>query len=133
MANPFVHCELMSTDPEKSQTFFSKMFDWKFQEMPSPDGTTYSIIKVGDGTGGGLMKNPIPGVPSMWVPYVLVDDLKTATTRLKELGAEVMKEFIEVPNMGSFTIFTEPTGAIMGLWETSPAMDQTQKAEKAPA
>jgi hypothetical protein len=41
-------------------------------------GMTYTMVKVGEGTGGGLMKNPMPNVGSMWVAYVNVDDLKAA-------------------------------------------------------
>jgi predicted enzyme related to lactoylglutathione lyase len=116
MANPFVHVELMSTDVDKAKSFYGKLFDWTLEDMPMPD-MTYTMIKVGDGTGGGLMKNPIPGAPSMWMPYVLVDDLKAATEKAKSLGATLMKEATEVMGAGTFTIVTDPTGAMLGLWQ----------------
>lgn len=116
MANPFVHVELMSTDVDKAKSFYGKLFDWTLEDMPMPD-MTYTMIKVGEGTGGGLMKNPIPGAPSMWMPYVLVDDLKAATEKAKSLGATIMKEATEVMDAGTFTIVTDPTGAMLGLWE----------------
>ena len=86
MGNPFVHVELMSTDLDKAKAFYGKLFDWKLEDMPMPDNMTYTMINVGDGTGGGLMKNPIPGAPSMWMPYVLVDDLKAATAKASRSG-----------------------------------------------
>jgi uncharacterized protein len=116
MANPFVHIELMSTDIAKAKGFYGKLFDWKLEDMDMGD-MTYTMIKVGDGTGGGMMKNPIPGGGSLWVPYVLVDDVKAATAKAKSLGANVMKEVAEVPNAGLFSILTDPTGGILGLWE----------------
>jgi predicted enzyme related to lactoylglutathione lyase len=119
MGNPFVHVELMSTDVGKAKAFYGKLFDWKLEDMPMPDKSTYTILGVGDGTGGGLMKNPIPGAPSMWMPYVLVDDLKAATAKAKSLGGTVMKEDVEVQGMGIFTIITDPAGAMLGLWETT--------------
>jgi len=79
---------------------------------------TYTIIKVGEGTGGGLMKNPIPNAPSMWVAYVDVNDLQAATSKAKSLGAKVMKDNVEVKDMGAFSIITDPTGAMLGLWQT---------------
>ena len=118
MGNPFVHVELMSTDPAKAKAFYGKLLDWKLEDMPMPDNTTYTMINVGDGTGGGLMKNPIPGAPSMWMPYVLVDDLKAATAKARSLGGTIMKEAIKVEGMGTFTIVTDPAGAMLGLWET---------------
>ncbi len=76
------------------------------------------MIKVGEGTGGGIMKNPMPGAPSMWIPYVLVDDVVKATAKAKSLGAKVYRDVSEIPGMGSFSIIADPTGAIMGLWQT---------------
>lgn len=120
MANPFVHVELMSTDAGKAKSFYGKLFDWKLEDMPMGD-MTYTMIKVGEGTGGGLMKNPIPNTPTMWVPYVLVDDLTAATKKAKSLGAKIMKEETEVPGHGWFTIITDPTGGMLGLWKAKMA------------
>jgi predicted enzyme related to lactoylglutathione lyase len=114
------HVELMTNDVGKAKTFFGKLFDWKLEDMPMGD-SSYTIVKVGEGTGGGIMKNPIPGAPSAWMAYVLVDDLKKTTDKARSLGATVMKEATEVPGMGSFTIITDPTGAMLGLWEPKKA------------
>src|SRR5882672_474170 len=116
MGNPFVHVELMSTDVGKAKSFYGKLFDWKLEDMPMGD-MTYTMIRVGEGTGGGLMKNPIPGAPSSWLAYVLVDDLKAATSKAKSLGATVMKDVTEVMGAGSFSIIVDPTGAALGLWK----------------
>jgi predicted enzyme related to lactoylglutathione lyase len=82
------------------------------------DDMAYTLIKVGEGTGGGLMKNPMPNAPSMCLAYVLVNDLKAATSKAKSLGAKIMKEQVPVKDMGSFSIIVDPTGAMLGLWET---------------
>jgi predicted enzyme related to lactoylglutathione lyase len=116
MANPFVHVELMSTDVGKAKSFYGSLFNWKLEDMPM-EHMTYTMIGVGEGTGGGMMKNPIPGAPSLWIAYVLVDDVKAATGKVKSLGGTVMKDVTEVPGMGSFSIITDPTGAMLGLWE----------------
>ena len=116
MGNPFVHVELMSTDVAKAKTFYGKLFDWNLEDMDMGD-MTYTMIKVGEGTGGGLMKNPMPNAPSMWVAYVNVDDVKAATTKAKMLGAKVMKDIQEVKGAGAFSIITDPTGAMLGLWQ----------------
>src|SRR5579883_644266 len=116
MGNPFVHVELMSTDVAKAKTFYGNMFDWKLEDMPMSD-MTYTMIRVGEGTGGGMMKNPIPNAPSAWMAYVLVDDIRAATAKAKSLGANIMKDVTEVPGAGSFSIITDPTGAMLGLWQ----------------
>jgi uncharacterized protein len=116
MANPFVHVELNTIDVGKAKAFYGKLFDWKMQDMPMPHGS-YTIINVGQGTGGGMMKQMIPGAPSAWLPYVMVDDIVAATQKAKSLGASVMKDVTEVPNMGWLSIITDPTGAMLGFWK----------------
>lgn len=118
MANPFVHVELMTTDVAKAKDFFGKLFDWKLEEVKGAGDMAYTMIQVGEGTGGGMMKNPMPNAGSMWLAYVLVDDLKASTAKARSLGGKVMKDATEVEGMGSFSIITDPTGAMLGLWET---------------
>ena len=120
MANPFVHVELNTTDVAKAKAFYGKLFDWKLEDVSMGEGT-YTMVKVGEGTGGGLMQQPVPGAPSLWLAYVLVDNLKAATSKAKSLGAKVMHEEIEVPGAGQFSIIVDPTGAVLGLWEPKKA------------
>ena len=117
MGNPFVHVELMSNDVEKAKTFYGKLFDWQLDDMPMGGDMIYTMIKVGEGTGGGMMKNPIPGAPSAWMAYVLVDDIKAATAKAKSLGATIMRDVTEVMDAGFLSILVDPTGAHLGLWQ----------------
>ena len=117
MPNPFIHVELNTTDLEKAKSFYGKLFDWKLSDMPMPQGT-YTMIDVGEGTGGGMMTQLMPGAGSAWMPYVDVDDIAAATQKAKSLGATVMKDVTEVAGMGWLSILTDPTGAIFGLWKT---------------
>lgn len=119
MANAFVHVELNTNDLPRAKDFYGKLFDWKFEDMPMDDGT-YTLIKVGDGTGGGMMVNPIPNAPSWWLAYVLVDDVGAATKKAKSLGAKIMKDVTEVKGMGALSILIDPTGATIALWEAKP-------------
>jgi len=79
--------------------------------------STYTMIKVGQGTGGGIMKHPVPGAPSAWLAYVEVDDIAAATQKARALGANVMKDVTEVMGMGWLSIIIDPTGAALGLWK----------------
>jgi predicted enzyme related to lactoylglutathione lyase len=121
MGNPFVHVELETNDVAKAKGFYSKLFDWKLEDVPNPAaGGNYTLIGVGDGTGGGMMKNPMPGGQSFWLAYVLVDDIEASTKKAKSLGATVMKDVTEVMGMGWLSIIVDPTGAALGLWKAKP-------------
>lgn len=119
MANPFVHVELHTKDMDKSKKFYLDMFDWKLEEFPD---MSYTIINVGDGTGGGMMKNPMHADPDNWLPYILVDDVAASTKKAQSLGASVARDVTEVPGMGWFSVIIDPTGAAFGLWQPKTRM-----------
>jgi uncharacterized protein len=116
MANPFVHVELNTTDVAKAKGFYGKLFGWKLEDVEM-DGMGYTMIKVGEGTGGGIMKHPVPGAPSAWLAYVQVDDIGASTQKAKSLGATVMKDVTEVKGVGWFSVIVDPTGAALALWK----------------
>jgi len=64
-----------------------------------------------------MMKHPVPGAPSAWLAYVIVDDIKAATAKAKSLGATIMADVTEVMGMGWLSILIDPTGAALGLWQ----------------
>jgi uncharacterized protein len=117
MANPFVHVELNTTDLPKAKTFYGSLFGWTLQDIDMGGGHNYTMIGVGDGTGGGMMTHPLPGAPSAWLAYVGVDDLRAATEKARSLGAKVMREPMEVMDAGWLSIIIDPTGAALGLWQ----------------
>jgi predicted enzyme related to lactoylglutathione lyase len=121
MANPFVHVELMTNDVGTAKEFFGKLFDWSFEDTTAAGDMACTMVRVGEGTGGGIMKNPMPNSGSMWVAYVEVDDVRTATAKVKSLGGAVMKDVTDIKGMGSFSIITDPTGAMLGLWHSEKA------------
>ncbi|HTX39229.1 MAG TPA: VOC family protein [Bryobacteraceae bacterium] len=117
MPNAFVHVELNTTDLPKAKDFYSHLFDWTLEDMPMGAHDTYTIIKVGQGTGGGMLKHPMPGAPSAWLAYVGVDDVRASTEKAKTLGARLLVDVTEVPGMGWFSILMDPTGATFALWQ----------------
>jgi len=120
MAHPFVHVELNTTDLSKAKEFYGKLFEWKLQDVPMPGNDTYTMIDVGGGTGGGMLKGKQPGTPPFWMAYVGVDDIKASTKRAKELGAKIMVDVTEVGEHGFMSVFTDPTGAHLALWQAKP-------------
>lgn len=118
MANPFVHVELNTNDVAKAKAFYGKLFDWELTDTPMGPDSTYTMIGVGDeGTGGGILKHPMPGAPSMWLAYVSVDDVADSTKKAKSLGATIVKDVTEIPDVGHFSIIEDPTGAVLALWK----------------
>lgn len=118
MGNPFVHVELNTQDVDKAKKFYGQLFDWQLEDVQMGPSGTYTMIKTGKGTGGGMLKHPDPGSPSMWLAYVEVADVAAATAKAKSLGAKIMKDVTQVPEAGTLSIIVDPTGAMLALWKT---------------
>jgi hypothetical protein len=117
MANPFVHIELQTKDLAKAKDFYSRLFDWKLEDLPVPGGMPYTMINVGEGTGGGMFENPDSAVPSHWLAYVGVDDIEASTIKARELGATVLQDVMQIADYGWLSVLRDPTGAVFALWK----------------
>jgi uncharacterized protein len=130
MGNPFCHIELNTDDVSKAKKFYKGLFDWKI----GPMGPGYDGIDVGKGgTGGGMMKKQMPEVPTHWLPYVLVDSVKKTIAKAKKLGAKVHVDYMPIGDMGAIGIFSDPSGASIGLWEAAKKPAKKTAAKKATA
>lgn len=113
MANPFVHVELQTQDLARAKAFYQGLFQWKLEDVPQMD---YTMINVGEGTGGGMWQNG--DARPQWLAYVLVDDIRVATDKARGLGATIAKDVTEIPGMGWFSVIIDPQGAALGLWQS---------------
>ena len=119
MGRPVIHWELWTNNPDKLSDFYAKTFDWKLH--PNKE-TKYNIVETGGkgGINGGIMtpqrKGPWPGNMSF---YIEVDDLDAYSKRIVAAGGKIVAKEQEVPGMGSYVLFHDPEGRVMGLWKNA--------------
>ena len=134
MGNPFVHIELSADDVAAAKKFYKSLFDWALKDAEMP-GMTYTMLNVGKGTGGGMMKKHMAEQPTAWLPYVEVADVTKTLEKARAAGANVVVERTEIGSgMGAFGVFVDPQGAGLGLWEAAKkAPAKRAAAKKKPA
>ena len=110
----FVHLELNTDNVKKAKTFYTKLFGWEANDMEMPGGT-YSMLSVMN-PGGALTKKPMPEAPTMWLPYIAVDDVKKTVAAAEKSGGKAVQPYFEVPGMGEGAVLIDPTGAAFGIW-----------------
>ena len=125
--------ELMTKDAGAAKTFYAALFGWKMSDMDMGPGGTYTVLKRGDKDVGGLMQiRPDMGpLPSHWLAYVDVPNVDAATKKAGELGARVHVPGMDIPGMGRFGVFEDPTGATLAVFQRAPAAAQPAKRAKA--
>jgi len=109
--------ELTSNDGPGSAKFYTQLFDWKREDVDMGTGT-YTIFKVGERSVAGMFALPseVKEMPSVWIPYVTVENLEASVNKAVTLGAVLCKEITSL-QMGRFAIVRDPQGAILGLWQ----------------
>jgi len=134
MGNPFCHIELNTDSTDKAKKFYTALFAWKMSDTKMGPSMVYTMIAAGTGPGGGIMKKPMAQAPNAWLPYVQVDDVVKTIQKAKRLGAQIIVEYLPLPNMGSMGIFADPWGAVLGVWapEKKPAAKKAAGKKPAP-
>jgi predicted enzyme related to lactoylglutathione lyase len=116
MANPFVHLELNTPDLSKAKAFYGALFGWKFEDNDmGPSVGIYSTFKPDAGPGGGVVTMP-DGKPG-WLAYVGVENIQESTEKARSLGATIMMGPAAIPNIGSMTVLSDPTGCVIAMFQ----------------
>lgn len=81
----------------------------------------YRMVETGGegGINGGILKPEREEPwPANMLFYVAVDDLAAYRKKVVAAGGRIHIEAQEVPGMGAFSLFTDPEGRMMGLWQS---------------
>ncbi len=110
----FSWSELMTTDVDAAKNFYSKLFGWEFEDMPM-EGVTYTVIRAGGKEVGGMMATPPEtgaNAPA-WGTYVTVSNVDQVAAQAVELGATLLVEPQDIPEVGRFCMIRDPQGAMI--------------------
>ena len=115
--HPVVHIEIAATEPEAAGRFYAELFGWKVEIDQSVPGMDYMTFTAEPGPGGGFPKvDNEMYKPGDILLHVGTDDIDATLSKAESLGATVLVPKTEIPTIGWFAIFADPTGARMGLF-----------------
>ncbi len=109
---PFGWSELATRDTARAKAFYTELFNWTAKPDPKNE---YTEFQVGGRSVAGMMAmKPQQGnMPPNWTPYVMVDDCDSVAKKAGELGGQVYMPPMTIENVGRFTIFADPSGAVL--------------------
>jgi predicted enzyme related to lactoylglutathione lyase len=119
--HPIVHVEISAEDRKASADFYSKVFGWEMQHMDEMHYTTFATSDDENAVGGGL--NPVTAEnPAGTVTvYIGTDDIEGSLAEIEANGGQTILPKTEIPQMGWFAFFKDPTGNTLALYK---GMDQ---------
>jgi predicted enzyme related to lactoylglutathione lyase len=117
-----VHIEIPAADLPAAGKFYQDMFDWKLEHFPEMNYITWD---AGSGSAGGF--NPLQDglEPGDVLIYVNSEDIEADLKKAASLGATVLQEKREIPSVGWFGVFKDPTGNSIALYTSlDPTFNQ---------
>lgn len=112
--HPIAHIEFSANDPEETGKFYNELFDWKLESMPQMD---YVTFETEPGRGGGFPRVDNETIkPGDVIVYVQTDDIQASLAKVEMLGGKTLQPKTEIPEIGWFAFFTDPTGNRVALF-----------------
>jgi predicted enzyme related to lactoylglutathione lyase len=112
-AAPIVHLELHTGDLSQARALYAELCGWRAQRVDTSAGS-YTALELGNGIGGGIVECET-GRP-VWLPYVEVTEIESATDRARALGGAILLEPREGP-AGWRSVVATPAGAELAFWQ----------------
>jgi predicted enzyme related to lactoylglutathione lyase len=123
MGQPVVHFEVVGTDGEKLQRYYSELFGWEVDGnnemrygMVSREGNTG---REGVGIGGGIGQGP-EGYPGHVTFYVAVPDVEEALQKAESLGGRRVMGPETIMDRIVLGHFKDPEGHLVGVVQEMP-------------
>ncbi|CDX13384.1 Glyoxalase/bleomycin resistance protein/dioxygenase [Mesorhizobium sp. ORS 3324] len=118
--SPFFWYELMTTDLDAAEAFYTAVVGWRAEPFDKTPGMPrYIVMNAGERGVGGLMTMPEDatkmGMPPAWLGYIHTTDVDASTKALREAGGAVHRAPEDIPGVGRFAVVADPQGATFML------------------
>ena len=109
-----VHVEIPAANVEAAGKFYADLFGWKISPMPEMN---YTMFEAGDGDEyGGFPQVSDDNPAGQVLVYIHSDDIEADLKKVEKLGGKVLHPKAEIPGMGWFGVFQDPTGNVLALY-----------------
>lgn len=112
--------DLSTTDPDDAVRFYSAVFGWSHEAMPTETGEPYHMFTMDGAYVAACMRQTedvaVAGAPASWTTY-LAGNADEVAARVPHAGGRVIAPPFDVGGTGRMTIITDPVGAVLGVWQ----------------
>jgi predicted enzyme related to lactoylglutathione lyase len=108
-----VHVEIPAVNVEAAGRFYQELLGWKLQHMPDMN---YTMWEDGSGSGGGFPQASQETPAGKVLIYIDSDDIEADLKKAEGLGGKVIHPKTEIPGMGWYGMFQDPSGNVLGLY-----------------
>jgi predicted enzyme related to lactoylglutathione lyase len=107
----------MTSDTERSRSFYCELFGWTAEELAEEFGGYFSFRKDDVRVAGCMASQPGQGVPDVWSVYLASDDAQKTVETAVANGGDVHVQTMPVGDQGTMAMVTDVGGAAIGVWQ----------------
>jgi uncharacterized protein len=108
--------DLSTTDVEGAKDFYGTLFGWEAHDA-GPDAGGYHMCTLREKNVAGIGPVQHDAQPVVWGTYISVTDADATIAAVTEAGGSVMMEPFDVLDAGRMAVFSDPTGAVLCIWQ----------------
>jgi len=113
--------DLQTRDVEAAKSFYAAVFGWRYEDLPTPDGRSYSKAFLGDDLITVIApRNPqqeASGKAAQWNVYFAAVDAEAMAEDVRHAGGSVEFGPEEVGDTGTMVFLAPPGGGSTGVWQ----------------
>lgn len=115
--------DLTVSDAPAIRDFYSSVVGWSVTPVSMGEYDDYCMIpSVGEAVAGVChARGTNAGLPPVWLPYFLVDDVQASAAKVKEMGGEVITGPRSMSSHGEWCVIRDPAGAYAALMQPPAA------------
>jgi len=118
--DPFTWHEIQTHNVQATGEFYKAVFGWTTTEKPMGEMGVYTSfhLKGVEQPVGGMIAMPSTAErkTNAWLCYIGTDDVEGVTAKAEELKAQVMVKATVMEDVGTFSVFMDPVGAMCALY-----------------
>jgi len=115
-----VHLEIPAANTGAAGKFYGDVFGWKIETNPTHN---YVTFEGEGGPRGGFVgdsdDSPLGYKPDRLLVYLATDDIDATLATIEAHGGKTVCLKTEIPHVGWWAVFTDPTGNHLGLFTST--------------
>jgi predicted enzyme related to lactoylglutathione lyase len=105
-------------DIAAAERYYRDLLGWEIPEQPNSAALGgYRRAQLNGKDVAGVSPKMQDDQPCFWATYISVSDAAETLGKVRDAGGQVIVDAMEVPGLGKMALFTDPTGAVCGIWE----------------
>ncbi len=123
--------ELHTWEPEAALAFYGRTLGWEFEPLTIAENAGYWLARKDGKPVGGVFELTEPdygGIPSHWMTYLYVDDIRATGRKTEKAGGTIVRETVKISGLGKVAVVADASGALIGLIEAENRFELIEAA-----